>query len=300
MVDVVKNHIPQSIFTCYRDDIEVDMNILKSVVDDRMYIHLIDNAVAIIPKEANSYLYDKMADYPYIKHHNLGYKNKPLDIIFLSNGEAIADENYEHLLNITKDKPNRVVRIDGINGRVASQHAAANASKTAWYFLVNGKLEVNPDFDFAWQPNRFILNRKHYIFNATNPVNGLEYGHMAIVANNKNVTLDTVVRGLDFTMDGEIEVINANSGTARYNSSIWDTWRTAFRECIKLAYATDDDSKKRLEIWTTIANGEYGEYSILGAKDAMQYCESVDSNLEKLMLSYDWAWLHDRFVKQYG
>ena len=44
-------------------------------------------------------------------------------------------------------------------------------------------------------------------------MNGLEYGHQAIVANNKKLTLSTVVRGLDFTMDSRhediLEVIDA-------------------------------------------------------------------------------------------
>ena len=71
-----------------------------------------------------------------------------MDIVFFSNGETSADFNYERLVKLTKRLPNKVTRIDGINGRVKSQHAAANASDTSWYFLVNAKLHVDSSFDF--------------------------------------------------------------------------------------------------------------------------------------------------------
>ena len=42
---------------------------------------------------------------------------------------------------------------------------------------------------------------KHYIFDAKNPVNGLVYGHQAMIAYNKKLTLDNYGYGLDFTLD---------------------------------------------------------------------------------------------------
>ena len=155
-------------------------------------------------------------------------------------------------------------------------------------------MKVRDDFDFYWQPNIY-KSRRHYIFRATNPVNGLVYGHQAIVANNKKLTLNTVVRGLDFTMDSTTEVVDINSGTAMYNTSEWDTWRTAFRECIKLSHATDNDSKFRLSIWLTKGDGEFGEQSVKGAEDAVKYYKEVDGDFGQLMLTYDWEWLRIRF-----
>ena len=248
----------------------------------------------VVPKEAKEYIKKELYDYPFIKTSSRLVKSNPLDIIFFSNGEVGADENYEYLLSLTKDKANRVARIDGVQGRVASQHAAANASQTSWYFLVNAKLRVNQKFDFNWQPDRLQIP-KHYIFLATNPVNGLEYGHQAIVANNKNLTLNTVVQGLDFTMDSEHEVVNINSGIGMFNTSPWDTWRTSFREVIKLRNSDTQENKDRLNAWLTVAEGAFAEYSLKGAKDAIDYYEEVAGDLNKLKLSYEWKWLQDRF-----
>jgi hypothetical protein len=117
------------------------------------------------------------------------------------------------------------------------------------------------------------------------------------IKGNKTLTLKTKGRGLDFTLDSPTEVVDINSGVAVYNSSEWDTWRTAFREVIKLCYAKDSESKKRLEVWTTIAEGAFAQNSLQGAKDAVEYYESVNGDFEKLKLSYDWAWLNERFNK---
>jgi hypothetical protein len=252
----------------------------------------------IVPKEAKHYVKKELYDYPYIISSNKLIESNPLDIIFFSNGEAGADKNYEHLLKITQVLPNKVTRIDGVDGRVKSQHAAANSSNTSWYFLVNAKLKVASKFDFNWQPDRLQIP-KHYIFHATNPVNGLVYGHQAIVANNKKLTLANFGNGLDFTMDSEHEVVSANSGIGMYNSSEWDTWRTAFRECIKLKASSTTENDKRLDAWLNVGLGEFFQYSLQGARHAIEYYEEVNGDFDKLRLSYDWGWLRTYYQNKY-
>ena len=258
----------------------------------------------VVPDVAIDMIHNEVYDYHNIQRLTDLDESKPLDIVFFSNGEPSADENYESLVELVKHKklPNRVVRSDRVTGRVASQHAAANISNTSWYFLINAKLRVNPEFDFSWQPDR-LQRSKHYIFMATNPVNGLEYGHQAIVANNKQLTLSTETRGLDFTMDSPHEVVNMNCGVAIYNTDPWTTWRTAFRECVKLKYYSVNSPHKqtedRLNSWITIGNGEFGDWSILGAKDAVEYFESVSGDLTQLMNSYDWKWLEKYYNIKY-
>jgi hypothetical protein len=164
-------------------------------------------------------------------------------------------------------------------------------------WLIPTDVDVN-NFDFSWQPNR-LASSKHYVFTATNPLNGLEYGHMAMVANNKKITLDTTGVGLDFTLDGSHEIVNINSGIGIFNTSAWDAWRTTFREVIKLKRnvetMNDFDSKNRLEVWLSKAEGEFAQNTLQGAKDAVEYYESVEGDFQQLKLSYDWDWLKERF-----
>lgn len=248
----------------------------------------------VAPKETILHVKKELYDYPYIKRAPKLVKSNPLDIVYLSNGEPGAEENYEHLLKVAENLPNRVVRVDGINGRAAAYHAAANASNTPWFFTVFAKLKVNEKFDWSWQPDRMQVP-KHYIFHAKNPVNGLVYGHQAMIAYNKKLTLANSGRGLDFTLDDEHEVVPLMSGTANYNTDAYSTWRTAFREVLKLCNDFSEDSRNRLEAWLTIAEGDFAEYSIMGANDAKQYHDEVNGDFDALKLSYEWDWLKKKF-----
>lgn len=250
----------------------------------------------IVPNEAKAYVKKELYDYPYIKKSNRLSKSKPIDIVYLSNGETGAEENWEHLLSITKNLPNRVVRVDGVNGRVAAYHAALEASNTPWAFTVFAKLKINPKFDFNWQPDRMQVP-KHYIFHAKNPVNGLVYGHQAMIAYNKKLTLANIGKGLDFTLDDEHEVVPLVSGTANYNTDEFSTWRTAFREVLKLNADDSDESRERLDIWLNKAEGNFAQFSIKGAVDADEYYNEVNGDFDKLKLSYEWEWLRKRFTK---
>jgi hypothetical protein len=275
-----------------KGDIE-PMN-LWSVETKNIFVTSTGATRIVVPKEIKNHVTKELYEYPYIKRAPKLSLSKPLDIVYLSNGETGAEENYEHLLNITKNLPNRVVRVDGVNGRAAAYHAAAEASDTPWMFTVFAKLKVSPKFDFNWQPDR-MQSPKHYIFHAKNPVNGLTYGHQAMIAYNKKLTLANDGKGLDFTLDDEHEVVPLISGTAQYNTDEFSTWRTAFREVIKLKADDSDVSKERLDVWLNKASGDFAQYSIKGALDGDEYYDEVDGDFNKLRLSYEWAWLKEKF-----
>ena len=252
----------------------------------------------IVPKEAKDFVETQLYDYPYITKTAKLAKSNPMDIVFLSNGESCAEENYQHLLKVTEGLPNRVVRVDGINGRVQAYHAVAEASETPWALTVFAKLKVSQKFDWNWQPDRLQMP-KHYIFHAKNPVNGLTYGHQAMIAYNKKLTLANEGYGLDFTMDDPNEVVSIISGIATFNTDAYSTWRTAFRECIKLKMSGTTESKERLDMWLTVGMGKFNEYSMEGAQHAVEYYEEVSGDFNKLKLSYEWDWLKEKYKSKY-
>ena len=296
-------NFPYAVFTTSDNLIAPDINdepiSMWSKESKNILITNMGGTRIVVPKEANNYVEKELYDYPYIAKSTKIGQSKPLDIVFLSNGETGADENYEHLLNVTKGLKNRVVRVDGVNGRVAAYHSAATASRTSWMFTVFAKLKVNSKFDWTWQPDRLQVP-KHYIFYASNPVNGLVYGHQAMIAYNKQITLNNTGKGLDFTLDSEHEVVEINSGVAKYNTDEFSTWRTSFREAIKLRLDDSTISRHRLKVWSTVGEGDYAQYSINGALDAVEYYEQVNGELDKLRLSYDWPWLQEYFNTKYN
>jgi hypothetical protein len=245
----------------------------------------------IVPRVAIPYIRTQLYDYPNIDKTGVRLKGEPLDIVYISNGEPEADQNWASLMLRKQGRPNRLVRVDRVDGRAAAYHAAARASETPWFFAVFAKLDVAPDFDWSWQPDR-MQQPKHYIFHARNPVNRLIYGHQAMIAYNKNLVLANPGRGLDFTLDDAHEVVPIVSGVARYNTDAWTAWRTAFREAIKLrASLPDVENEYRLRAWLTGGEGPYGEWSVWGAEDAVAYYEEVGGDFEQLRKSYEWSWL---------
>jgi hypothetical protein len=81
------------------------------------------------------------------------------------------------------------------------------------------------------------------------------------------------------------------------------TWRTAFREVVKLKHfsATQPsvETDYRLKVWCTRASGDNAGWCIQGAKDAVEYYESVDGDYSKLLLTFEWAWLKEYFDAKY-
>ena len=252
-------------------------------------------STVIVPKACVPYIKRQLYDYPNIDRSQRHLTNdEPLDIVFIDNGEPNAEANWEYLKSIHLFTNQRIERSSGVNGRVAAYQAAAELSTTPWFFAVFAKLRVNPQFDWSWQPDR-LQEPKHYIFHAKNPVNGLVYGHQAMIAYNKQLVLDNSGIGLDFTLDSAHEVVPILSGPAEYADTPWSAWRTAFRECIKLRASDDVESRYRLNKWLSSSNTNTvpanSEWSIYGAEDAVEYYDAVAGDFAELKKSYDWAWL---------
>jgi hypothetical protein len=261
-------------------------------------------SISIAPRDIQAHLVSQIYDYPYIiKQKTADLTPALLDIIYISNGEPDAEHWYEHLVTTCGREVKRVMNV---NGRSQAYKAAAELSSTPWFFAVFAKLEVLPEFDWHWQPD-WLQEPKHYIFYSRNPVNGLEYGHMGVIAYNKKLVLDTDDWGLDFTLSRAHAVVPKISAVAHYNTTPELTWRTAFREVIKLKDDVEKtgsiESTHRMLVWAAdsrFADEAHGEWSWKGARDALEYYDEVNGDYTELMRSYEWAWLKDYYASRYS
>ncbi len=224
-------------------------------------------------------------------HFDYQYEAKPMDIIFLSYDEPCAEDNWK----ILKQKFPRAKRVNGIKGRTAAYHAAANMSETPYFFAVFPTIELDETFDFSFQPDR-MKDRCHYIFHAKNPVNGLVYGHRAVILYHKFLCLLTSNPYLDFTLSQAHTVVPQLCGISHFNQTPEISWRVAFREVLKLCDMKPTvESKHRLKKWCELGKGQYADYVQKGALDAVNYYEENIGNKDALLYSYELDWLKEKF-----
>jgi hypothetical protein len=311
LVTEIKNYEFRNPYTVFTNQKDIQLLVAPCLwtKKDRVVQRLSrSGATVAVPRDIKADLVSQIYDYPYISDKKPGINDYfgdrrigGLDIIYISNGEPDEERWYEHLCYQSN---HHAKWVRGINGRTAAYQEAARQSDTPWFFAVFAKLEVlgNAFPWYEWMPD-FFQEPKHYIFNARNPVNGLEYGHQGMICYNKRLVLENTDPGIDFTLSQPHESVPILSGIAHYNQSEWMTWRTAFREVVKLkhfmAIAPTLETEHRLDVWCNehrlVVGAPFAQWSVRGAQDAVEYYTEVNGDYERLKLSFDWAWLQERF-----
>jgi hypothetical protein len=226
-------------------------------------------------------------------HFDKEYKVEHMDIVFLSYDEPDAEEKFYKL----QQKYPRAKWCKGVNMRSLAYITAASMSETDYFFFVTPKQDIVDSFDFSFQPDR-LKNSCHYIFGARNPVNGLEYGHGAVLLYNKKLVIKTARPGLDFTLSAPHEFVNILSCANNFNKTPLMSWRTTFREVLKLLQTKPTvESMYRLKKWKQLGTGDNSDYVYLGAKDAVDYYEQHKDDMDALKLSFELDWLNEYFKK---
>jgi len=256
--------------------------------DEKMYTWGETKDIILVPSGKDI---KQLYDFDRHVHFDYDYERKPMDIVFLSYDEPSAGKYWQLL----KNKYPRAKRIQGVKGRTQAYHAAAAMSETDYFFAVFPTIELDEGFDFTFQPDR-LREACHYIFHAKNPVNGLEYGHRAVILYNKRLCLSTIHPSLDFTLSQPHTVVPQLCGTSHFNQTPEISWRVAFREVLKLCEMKPTvESTHRLKKWCELGEGEYATLVQRGALDAVEYYKEVNGDKDALQLSYELDWLKEKF-----
>jgi hypothetical protein len=261
------------------------------------------SSAVIVPRQAVAAVSTQLYDYAVIDRSKQQWLSKPLqDVVFISYDEPEADANWQELQRYCS----RAQRVHGVAGMENALEAAANASSTPWYYAVFAKTRLHQDFDFDFVPD-YLQQPKHYIFDCVNLSNGLTYGHMGVVMYNCAAIRELNQQqefGIDYTLSFAHESVPLVSCEADFATTPYHAWRTAFRETAKLSWFESQtpsvDGAYRLRIWTTHAQGRNSEWVLQGARDGVEFFESVQGNLDQLRQSFRWQWLRQRFVSRHG
>lgn len=220
------------------------------------------------------------------------------DIVFISYQEPNADDNFYKL----KERFPSVQRIHGVKGIHQAHIEAAKKCLTKMFWVVDGDAVIQDDFDFSFKAQG-LENDIVHVWHSKNLVNDLIYGYGGVKLLPRKLTLQMDISHADMTtsISDKFKVVNRVSNVTAFNTDPFNTWKSAYRECAKLASKTirgqiDNETKERLETWTTVGHDRpFGEYAIRGARAGREFGNSSGNNIQ---LINDFDWLKKQFDLQ--
>lgn len=214
-----------------------------------------------------------------------------LDVIFISYNEPNAEKNWQRVL----EKAPHAKRVDGVEGIFNAHKAAAKIASTDMFYVVDGDAYLTDEWQFDFSPSIFDRDCA-YVWNSRNPVNDLVYENGGVKLFPRSVlrkkrkwtTLDMFT-----TISNKIKVVDDVSNITAFNTDEFSTWRSAFRETVKL-YIVNQMTK--LNIWLTVGDARpFGKYAIEGATAGYQYAIDNKDNHQALLNINNYFWLEEQF-----
>jgi hypothetical protein len=209
-----------------------------------------------------------------------------LDCIYLTYDEPQREEFWVKISNMIP----WAQRVDGVKGSDAAHKAAAEASNTERFILIDGDNLPDPQFfNLTLDIPAGDWQRAVYRWRARNHINGLMYGNGGISSWTREFVRDmrthentdgrdeTVV---EFCFDPLYWAMHDCYSTTYPNGSAFHAWRAGFREGVKMclnkgARPTVSEFQDRvhhrnldhLTIWHNVGRDvEHGEWAIAGAR----------------------------------
>ena len=220
-----------------------------------------------------------------------------LDCIYLSYDEPQKEEHWVRIKNMVP----WAQRVDGVKGSDAAHKAAAQASATERFVLIDG--DNIPDVEFFNLSLSINDDNRDCVFRwrSRNHVNGLMYGNGGVSCWTRDFVTNMRTHEnsdgrdetqVEFCFDPRYWAMHDCYSTTYPNGSDFQAWRAGFREGVKmcldrgrrpsLAEFRDRVHKKNLDnltIWHNIGSDvEHGAWAIAGARQGtwMLMCTDWD------------------------
>lgn len=217
------------------------------------------------------------------------------DIVFISYNESEADSNYAAL----KAQFPTAKRVHGVKGIHQAHIKAAKKCFTKMFWVVDADALIVNDFKFDYEVDDYNLETVH-VWRTINPINDLRYGYGGVKLLPRKLTIKMDIDNADMTtsISNDFKIMEQVSNVTAFNTDPFNTWKSAFRECAKLASKSidrqnEDETNERLNTWTTVGHDRnFGEYAIQGARAGMEFGLSNKSDIS---LINDFDWLEQQF-----
>ena len=220
------------------------------------------------------------------------------DIIFISYNEPNADANFEKL----KARFPYAHRVHGIKGIHQAHIAAAKKAFTKMFWVVDADAEILDTFNFDHEVSKYDLECVH-VWRSRNPINNLEYGYGGVKLLPKRLTqnMDTSKPDMTTSISSLFKAMPEVSNITAFNTDPFNTWKSAFRECCKLASKTIDrqddiETQQRLDVWCTLNESvPYGAHAYMGAIAGKYFGLFWQNAPSELLKINDFDWLKEQY-----
>lgn len=222
------------------------------------------------------------------------------DIAFITynSPEPATTERYIELI---KQFPNRrVYRVNGVKGIHQAHIEAAKRANTNMFYVVDEDAQLMPNFKFDLKLDPSEEDIVH-VWRSINPVNGLEYGYGGVKLLPTELTKHMDLNSTDMTtsISHRFKAMPEISNVTVFNTDPLSTWRSSFRECVKLSskiVPQDGEMESRLNTWLyNTSNAQFAEYSRGGASAGQWYGTTYKDDPEALNKINDYDWLKEQF-----
>ena len=209
-----------------------------------------------------------------------------LDVVYLSYDEPKKEEFWVQIKNMVP----WATRVDGVKGSDSAHKAAADASTTDRFILIDGDNMPKSDFfDLTFELEDQNYEKAVFRWRARNEINGLMYGNGGMSCWTKDFIYNMKTHehsdgsddtAVEFCFDPRYWSMHDCYSTTYPNATPFQAWRAGFREGVKMCLdrgskPTLADFKQKahnrnldnLTIWHNVGRDvENGEWAMLGAR----------------------------------
>jgi len=228
-------------------------------------------------------------------------KTQNWDIFFISFHESNCEQNWDRLLTFHPDAK----RLHGITGIDRAHIAANNLAQTKFFWVVDGDNYLTDELCYNETIDVDLL-----MFHTMDPLLNLKTSLGAVKLWRKDSFINHDMGKGDFTLFSvKTKLVLPNCySISKYNCTPYETWKTAFRHCVKLLsiiLSTRKHSTKREEFiqnWQATKHSTElnAKWAYQGYLDAGKYVKLHDNNLTELNKINDYTWLEQQFKNAYS
>ena len=215
------------------------------------------------------------------------------DIIFISYQEPNAEENFRQL----QSRFPIAQRVHGVKGIHQAHIEAAKKACTKMFYVVDGDALIEDDFNFDYKVPEKDMNAVH-VWRSKNPVNELVYGYGGVKLLPTNLTLNMNTDTTDMTtsISNRFRPMEQISNVSAFDTTPFNTWKSAFRECVKLSSKVidrqdDSETDARLDAWCKSND----LIAVSGAVAGRKYGTENKGNKKAISKINDFAWLDETY-----